>query len=52
MEKVYLLDMCGVHNLHGMPRLFSGLISAIAAAIVSETASQNMFSMAIGRYLA
>ena len=41
MEKVYLLDMCSVHNLHGMPGLFSGLISVIAAAVVSETAESG-----------
>lgn len=41
MEKVYLLDTCGVHNLHGMPGVFSGLISAIAAAVASETAQSG-----------
>ena len=39
MEKVYLLDTCGVHNLHGLPGVFSGLVSAIAAAVASETAT-------------
>ena len=37
MEKVYLLDTCGVHNLHGMPGVFSGIASAIAAAVASDT---------------
>ena len=36
MEKFYLLDTCGVHNLHGMPGVFSALVSAIAAAVASE----------------
>ena len=38
MEKFYLLDTCGVHNLHGMPGVFSGIASAIAAAVASEAA--------------
>ena len=37
MEKFYLLDTCGVHNLHGMPGVFSAIASAIAAAVASET---------------
>ena len=41
MEKFYLLDTCGVHNLHGMPGVFSGLISAIAATVASETAESG-----------
>ena len=41
MEKFYLLDTCGVHNLHGMPGVFSGPISAIAAAVASETAESD-----------
>ena len=36
MEKFYLLDTCGVHNLHGLPGVFSGIASAIAAAVASE----------------
>ena len=41
MEKFYLLDTCGVHNLHGMLGVFSGLISAIAATVASETAESG-----------
>ena len=39
LEKFYLLDTCGVHNLHGLPGVFSGLVSAIAAGVASETAA-------------
>src|SRR5262249_37953928 len=32
----FVHDTCGVNNLHGMPGLFSGLISAGVAAFVSQ----------------
>lgn len=41
MEKFYLLDTCGVHNLHGLPGVFSGIASAIAAAVASENAQEG-----------
>lgn len=34
MEKRFRLqDTCGVHNLHGLPGVFSGVASAIAAGV-------------------
>jgi len=32
LKKIYLHDTCGVHNLHGLPGVFSGLVSAVVAA--------------------
>jgi ammonium transporter Rh len=31
-EHINLVDTCGVHNLHGLPGIYSGVISAIAIA--------------------
>jgi ammonium transporter Rh len=36
-DKVNLYDTCGVHNLHGMPGIFGGLISAITASHTVKT---------------
>ncbi len=32
LEKLNLHDTCGVHNLHGMPALISGIVSAIVVS--------------------
>ena len=31
-KTIHLNDTCGVHNLHGIPGLFGGILSAIAVA--------------------
>ena len=31
-RKINLHDTCGVHNLHGMPGLIGGIVSAIVAS--------------------
>ena len=36
MKKIYLHDGCGVINLHGLPGIFSGIISAIVASIATR----------------
>ncbi|CAG7724067.1 unnamed protein product [Allacma fusca] len=36
-NSIGLHDTCGVHNLHGMPGVVSGLVGALMAAIASET---------------
>ena len=30
-------DVCGVHNLHGLPGLFAGVVSAVVVAITLDT---------------
>ena len=41
MEKWYLQDTCGVHNLHGIPGVFSGIAAAIAASVARKTETDN-----------
>ena len=35
-EKLKVHDTCGVHNLHGMPGVFGGILSAIFAALATK----------------
>lgn len=35
-KNMRLADTCGVHNLHGMPAVFSAVVSAIYAAVASK----------------
>ena len=43
-KKLRMQDTCGVHNLHGLPGLFSGVASVIAAGVAeSMTASGKAF---------
>ena len=32
----YLQDTCGVHNLHGLPGVFSAIASSVAASIARK----------------
>ena len=42
LEKyLYIQDTCGVHNLHGMPGVFAGLGSFVAAALASYSGGGN-----------
>lgn len=42
MEKrLWLQDTCGVHNLHGLPGVFSGVASAIAAGVAEMTVTRT-----------
>lgn len=31
-RKIYMHDTCGIHNLHGLPGVIGGIISAIVAS--------------------
>lgn len=35
-SRLRIHDTCGVHNLHGMPGVFAGIVGAILAAVASE----------------
>ncbi len=41
LEKIYIQDTCGVHNLHGLPGVFSGIASAIAAGVAEISAADG-----------
>ena len=36
LKKIYLHDTCGVHNLHGIPGVISGIAGAIVAAVATR----------------
>jgi len=42
---LYLQDTCGVHNLHGLPGVFSGLASVIAAGVAGGAVSYSDISL-------
>ena len=37
LSSIKLHDTCGVHNLHGMPGVLGGLVSAVMAACASTS---------------
>ena len=38
---LYLQDTCGVHNLHGLPGVFSGIAATIAAAVARKVETDD-----------
>merc|ERR1712118_637820 len=44
-DKLGLHDVCGVHNLHGLPGLLGGLTGAISAAMASEQVYGTSFEV-------
>lgn len=38
---LYLQDTCGVHNLHGLPGVFSGIAAAIAASLARKVETDD-----------
>ena len=42
MDKwLYLQDTCGVHNLHGLPGVMSGIASVIAASLARKAETDD-----------
>ena len=41
MERLHIQDTCGVHNLHGIPGVFSAIASAVAAGVAHEHGGMN-----------
>lgn len=37
LEKLGLRDTCGIHNLHGMPGVYAGIVSAVAFKVMYDT---------------
>jgi ammonium transporter Rh len=44
-KHIYLHDTCGVHNLHGMPGVIGGIVSAIVASRGSDNFGANYGSV-------
>ena len=44
-EKLGLYDTCGVHNLHGMPGVLGGIVSAIAAAAYTYSSTVDAYAI-------
>jgi len=40
-EKAGLYDTCGVHNLHGMPGVFGGLVGSFSAGLASNAFAEG-----------
>ena len=41
-DKIGLYDVCGIHNLHGIPGVLGGIFSAIAIASYSTSPINNI----------
>jgi len=42
MDKwLYLQDTCGVHNLHGLPGVMSGIGAAVAASVARRVETDD-----------
>jgi len=44
-DKIGLHDTCGIHNLHGMPGLLGGIVSAMSTAAVNDNNYSGSFTL-------
>jgi ammonium transporter Rh len=44
-DKFGLYDTCGVHNLHGIPGILGGIVSAIVAAAFKHESSYDAYTL-------
>lgn len=44
-ERFGIYDTCGVHNLHGMPGILGGIVSAIAAAAYNMKSTVDAYTL-------
>lgn len=44
-HKIHLYDTCGVHNLHGIPGLMGGILSAVACAAYAYPSTTDAYAL-------
>jgi ammonium transporter Rh len=49
-EKLGLFDTCGIHNLHGLPGLIGGILSAVVVATYKYTANWDPTAITSGNF--
>ena len=53
MERVFnIQDTCGVHNLHGLPGVMSGIAATVAASVARKIETDDNHIVYGDRYIA